>query len=97
MSTSFNVAPILTSEVMNNDLIYILLIYSFARVCSNVGNFNNRNQFLTSKLIKQVYGNHKFRKLFLLYHRHTELIVRYIISLKTLLQQGILEPAFYGV
>ena len=55
MSTNFNVAPIITSEVMNNDRIYILLIYSFAIVCSNVGNFNNRNQFLTSKLIKQVY------------------------------------------
>ena len=64
MSTSFNVAPILTSEVMKNNLIYIWLIYSFARVCSNVGNFNNRNQFLTSKFIKQVYEYHKFRKAF---------------------------------
>ena len=31
-----------------------------------------------------------------LYHRHSKLIVKYIIRLKTLLQQGISEPIFYG-
>ena len=30
------------------------------------------------------------------YHRYSELIVKYIIGLKTLLQQGISEPLFYG-
>ena len=30
------------------------------------------------------------------YHRHSELIVKYNIGLKTLLEQGILEPIFYG-
>ena len=30
------------------------------------------------------------------YHRHPELIVKYKIGLKTLLQQGISEPIFYG-
>ena len=30
------------------------------------------------------------------YHRHSELIVIYNIGLKTLLQQGISEPIFYG-
>ena len=30
------------------------------------------------------------------YHRHSELIVKYRIGLKTLLQQGISEPIFYG-
>ena len=29
-------------------------------------------------------------------HRHSELIVNYNIGLKTLLQQGISEPIFYG-
>ena len=29
-------------------------------------------------------------------HRHSELIVKYNIGLKTLLQQGISEPIFYG-
>ena len=30
----------------------------FARVCSNVDDFNNRNLFLTAKLLKQGYGCH---------------------------------------
>ena len=30
------------------------------------------------------------------YHRHSELIVKHNIGLKTLLQQGISEPIFYG-
>ena len=30
------------------------------------------------------------------YYRHSELIVKYNIYLKTLLQQGISEPVFYG-
>ena len=30
------------------------------------------------------------------YHRHSELIVKYNIGLKTLLQQGIPEPIFCG-
>ena len=31
-----------------------------------------------------------------LYHRHSELIVKYNIGLNTLLQQGILDPVFNG-
>ena len=37
----------------------------FAVVCSNVDGFNNRNLFLTAKLSKQGYINHKIRKYFL--------------------------------
>ena len=71
--------------------------YSFCRVCSNVDDFNNRNLFLTAKLLKQGYRYHKIRKAFSkFYHRHSELIVKYNIGLKTLLQQGISEPIFYG-
>ena len=69
----------------------------FARVCSNVDDFNNRNLFLTAKLLKQGYRYHKIRKAFSrFYHRHSELIVKYNIGLKTLLQRGISEPIFYG-
>ena len=58
--------------------------------------FNNRNLFLTAKVLKQDYRYHKIRKAFSkLYHRHSELIVKYNIGLKTLLQQGISEPIFY--
>ena len=56
--------------------------------------FNNRNLFLTAKLLKQGYRYYKMRKAFSkFYHR---LIVKYTIELKTLLQQGISEPIFYG-
>ena len=66
-------------------------------MCSNVDDFNNKNLFLTAKLLKQGYRYHKIRKSFSkFYHRHSELIVKYNIGLKTLLQQGISEPIFYG-
>ena len=66
-------------------------------MCSNFDDFNNRNLFLTAKLLKQGYRYHKIQKAFSkFYHRHSELIVKYNIGLKTLLQQGISEPMFYG-
>ena len=44
--------------------VYISQLISFARVCSNVDDFNNRNLFLTAKLLKQGYRYHKIRKAF---------------------------------
>ena len=68
-----------------------------ARVCSYVDDSNNRNLFLTAKLLKQGSRYHKIRKAFSkFYHRHSGLIVKYNIGLKTLLQQGISEPICYG-
>ena len=47
----------------------------------------NAGLFLTAKLLKQGYRYHKIRKAFSeFYHRHSELIVKYNIGLKTLLQ-----------
>ena len=66
-------------------------------MCPNVDDSNNRNLFLTAKLSKEVYRYHKIRKAFSkFYHRRSELTVKYNIGLKTLLQQGISEPVFYG-
>ena len=77
--------------------VYISQLIRFARVCSYVDDFNNRNLFLTAKLLKQGYRYHKIRNAFSkFYHRHSELTVKYNIGLKTLLQQGISEPIFYG-
>ena len=74
-----------------------IVSFRFARVCSNVDDFNNRNLFLTAKLLKQGNRYHNIQKAFSkFYHRHSELIVKYNIGLKTLLQQGISEPIFYG-
>ena len=77
--------------------VYISQRIRFARVFSNIDDFNNRTLFLTAKLLKQGYRYHKIRKAFSkLYHSDSELIVKYNIRLKTLLQQGISEPIFYG-
>ena len=45
--------------------VYILQFIPFARVCSNVCNFNNRNKFLASKLLKKGIRTINFIKLFL--------------------------------
>ena len=44
--------------------VYISQRIRFARECSDVDDFNNRNTFLTSKLLKQGYRYHKPIKLF---------------------------------
>ena len=76
--------------------VYISQLICFARVCSNVDDFGKRNLFLTAKLLKRGYRYHKIRKAFSkFYRRHSEFsIVKY--NKKTLLQQGISEPIFYG-
>ena len=67
--------------------VYISQLIHFARVCSYVDDFNKRNLFLTAKLLKQCYRYHKIRKAFSkFYHRHSELIVKHNIWLKTILQ-----------
>ena len=64
---------------------------------SNVDDVNNINIFFTAKWLKQGYRYHKTGKAFSkFYHRNPVLIVKYNIGLKTLLQQGISEPIFYG-
>ena len=66
-------------------------------MCSNEDDFNNRNLFLTAKLLNKVIDIIKVEKHFQkFYHRHSELIVDNSIGLKTLLQQGISLPIFYG-
>ena len=78
-------------------MVYIFLSLFVLLVCSNVDDFTNRNLFLTANLLKQGYRYHKIRKAFSkFYYRHLEIIVKYNIGLKTLLQQGISEPIFYG-
>ena len=45
--------------------VYISQLIRFARVCSNVDDYNNRNLFLTAKSLKQGYRYYKFEKQFL--------------------------------
>ena len=77
--------------------VYISQLIRFARASSNVCDFNCRNKALTAKPIKQGYRHHKLRKTFSkFYRRHSELVEKYNVRLRKLLQQGILEPEFYG-
>ena len=77
--------------------VYISQLIRFARASSHVTDFNNRNKFLTAKLLKQGYRYQKFRKAFSkFYRRHFELVEKYHVRLKKLMQQGICNPEFYG-
>ena len=63
--------------------VYISQLIRFARASSHVTDYNNRNKFLTAKLLKQGYRYHKLRKAFSkFYRRHFELIEKYHVSLK---------------
>ena len=79
-------------------MVYIFLSYLVLLECVlMLMTSTTKNLFLTAKLLKQGYRHHKIRKAFSkFYHRHSELLVKYNIGLKTLLQQGISEPIFYG-
>ena len=77
--------------------VYISQLICFARASSHVTDFNNRNKFLTDRLLKQGYRYHKLRKAFSKFYRRLfELIEKYHVSLKKLMQQGISNPEFYG-
>ena len=77
--------------------VYISQPIRFARGSSHVDNFNTRNEVLTAKLLRQGYRYHKIREAFSkLYRRHFDIVPKYNVGLKTLLQQGLSEPEFYG-
>ena len=77
--------------------VYLSHLIRFARAFSNFNDFNYRNKALTAKLLRQGYRYFKLRKAFSkFYRRHSALLEKYSVSLKTLLQLGISETEFYG-
>ena len=77
--------------------VYISRLIRFTRASSNLNDFSYRNKALTAILLRKGYRYFKLCKAFLkFYRRHSALLEKYSVSLKTLLQQGILEPEFYG-
>ena len=91
--------PFLDGDVIQRTSygVYISQPIRFTRVSSNLSDFSCCNKALTAKLLRQGYRYVKLRKAFLkFYHRHSAFVEKYNVSLKTLLQQGILEPEFYG-
>ena len=64
---------------------------------SHLTDFNVRNKCLTAKQLQQGYRYHKLRKVFsLFYRRHFEFVSKYDTGLRSLLQQGVSKPKFYG-
>ena len=56
-----------------------------------------RNKLLTAKLLNQGYRYHKLRKAFSkFYRRHSDLVSKFNVGLRSLLQQGLSEAEFYG-
>ena len=77
--------------------VYISQLIRFARASSNLNDFIYRNKALTAKRLRQGYRYFKLRKASSkFYRRHSALVEKYSVSLKTLLQQGISESGFYG-
>ena len=67
----------------SSSLLSFLLLFVFSRVCSHVDDFNNRNNILSSKILKQGYQYHKLHKAFSkFYYRHSDLIVKYNICFR---------------
>ena len=91
--------PFLDGDVLRRTSygIYTSELIRFARASSTLSDFNYRNKALTAKLLRQGYRYFKIRKAFSkFYRRHSALVEKYNVSLKTLLQQGISEPECYG-
>ena len=64
---------------------------------SHVTDFNTRNKLLTAKLLNQGYRYHKLRKAFSKFYRHlSDLVSKFNVGLKSLLQQGLSEPECYS-
>ena len=76
--------------------VYISQLIRFARVSSHVADFNIRNELQTAKLLNQGYRYHKLSKAFSkFYRRHSDLVSKFNIGLKSLLQQDLSKPEFY--
>ena len=84
--------PFLDGDVLRRTSygVYIFQLIRFARASSNLSDFNYRNKARTAELLRQGYRFRNFNR------RHSALVEKYSVSLKTLLQQGISEPEFYG-
>ena len=77
--------------------VYISQLIRFARVSSHVTDFNTRNKLLTAKFLDQGYRYHKLCKAVSKFYRHhSDFVSKFNVGLKSLLQQGLSEPEFYG-
>ena len=65
---------------------------------SHVTDFNTRKNLLTAKFLNQGYRYYKLRKAFsMFYRRQSDLVSKFSVGLKSLLQQVLSEPELYDV
>ena len=77
--------------------VYVSQLIRFARACSDVEDFHDRNRVISSKLLQQGFRYHKLRKAFTKFYRRNEhLLEKYSGHHRTFLRQGISQPTFYG-
>ena len=76
--------------------VYISQLIRFARVSRHVTDFNTRNKLLTAKLLNQGYQYYIREAFSKFYRRHLNLVLKFNVGLKSLLQQGLSESEFYG-
>ena len=77
--------------------VYISQLVRYARVCSDVSDFNDRNLCLTEKLLHQGFRYHKLIKTFSkFYYRYIELLRKFGSTCRALIKQGVSHPNFYG-
>ena len=77
--------------------VYISQLVRFARVCSDVIDFNERNQCITGKLLSQAFRYHKLLKtLTKFFHRYKDLVLKFGCTCRKLISNGIAHPHFYG-
>jgi len=96
--------PIVNFPFLDGDIpiapsygVYISQLVRFARICTKVSDFNDRNLYLTGKLLQQGYRYHRLLKTFTkFYHRYIDLIRKYGCRCRVLIRKGISHPSFYG-
>ena len=98
---NFNIVnfPFLDSDVPRSPSygIYMSQLVRYARACSKLKDFHERNLVLTKKLLSQGYLFHKLRKTFTkFYNRNKDMLHKYNTNLKTFLSAGVSHPEFYS-
>ena len=77
--------------------VYISQLVRYARVCSDVSDFNERNLCITEKLLSQGFRYHKLIKTFAkFFRRYKDLVLKFGCTCNNLIRIGISQPKFYG-
>ena len=91
--------PFLDGDVPRNNAygVFTSQLIRFARACTSAEDFNRRSLNLTARLLSQGYRYNKLCKSFCKFHsKYKDLVSKYKLSLKFLLQNAVSSPHYYG-